>query len=97
MRLSLALVGMLLVAGYARAADPPPALRFGTLVPDGTAWARELKAFAREVEDVAHQRIKFYWGGIAGDEREMIARIKRGQLDGAAGAVCAPSWRHRCE
>jgi TRAP-type transport system periplasmic protein len=86
-RLSLAFVGVLLVAGYARAADPPPVLRFGTLVPDGTAWARELKAFSREVEDGAHQRIKFYWGGIAGDEREMLARIKRGQLDGAAGAV----------
>ena len=40
-------------------------------------------------------RVKFYWGGIAGDEREIIKRIKRGQLDGAAGAaVCtdlAPS------
>jgi TRAP-type C4-dicarboxylate transport system substrate-binding protein len=83
----LAFVGVLLVAGSARAADPAPPLRFGTLVPDGTAWARELKAFAREVEDGAHQRIKFYWGGIAGDEKEMLARIKRGQLDGAAGAV----------
>jgi TRAP-type transport system periplasmic protein len=83
----LAIVGMLLVAGNVYAADTPPPLRFGTLVPDGTAWARELKAFGREVEDGAHQHIKFYWGGIAGDEKEMIARIRRGQLDGAAGAV----------
>ena len=87
--------GVLVVSAHARAADPTPTLRFGTLVPDGTAWARELKAFGREVEDGAHQRVKFYWGGIAGDEKEMIARIKRGQLDGVAGAaVCtelAPS------
>ena len=87
MRFSLTLVALLLVGGSARAADPTPPLRFGTLVPDGTAWARELKAFAREVEDGSHQRIKFYWGGIAGDEKEMVARIRRGQLDGAAGAV----------
>ncbi|HEX9105263.1 MAG TPA: TRAP transporter substrate-binding protein DctP [Polyangia bacterium] len=95
MRILFALAVLLAGAGLARAADPPPPLRFGTLVPDGTAWARELKAFAREVEDGAHQRVKFYWGGITGDEKEMIARIRRGQLDGAAGAaVCtelAPS------
>jgi TRAP-type C4-dicarboxylate transport system substrate-binding protein len=86
-------VVLLLSAGAA--ADPPPALRMGTLVPDGTAWARELKAFAREVEDSAHLKIKIYWGGIAGDEREMVSRAKRGQLDAIAGAaVCtdlAPS------
>ena len=94
MRSLLALVVVLAAAGVARA-EPPPALRFGTLVPDGTAWARELKAFAREVEDDAHQRVKFYWGGIAGDEKEIVGRIRRGQLDGIAGAaVCtdlAPS------
>ncbi|HEX6837493.1 MAG TPA: TRAP transporter substrate-binding protein DctP [Polyangia bacterium] len=95
MRISLALAVLVAGSGLCRAADPAPQLRFGTLVPDGTAWSRELKAFAREVEDGAHQRVKFYWGGIAGDEREMVARIKRGQLDGIAGAaVCtdlAPS------
>ncbi len=97
MRLSLALAVMLVGTGAARAADPPPAIRLGTLVPDGTAWARELKAFAREVEDGAHQRVKLYWGGIAGNEKEMIGRIARGQLDGVAGAtICselAPSLK----
>jgi TRAP-type C4-dicarboxylate transport system substrate-binding protein len=76
------------LAGGDASADTP--LRIGTMVPDGTAWARELKAFGREVEDNAHQRIKFYWGGISGDEKAEVARIKRGQLDGIAGAsVCA--------
>jgi TRAP-type C4-dicarboxylate transport system substrate-binding protein len=84
---NLWLVGALLLGGPARA---DVVLRMGTVVPDGTAWARELKAFAREVEDNAHQKMKFYWGGIAGDEHAMLQRIKRGQLDGAAGAaVCA--------
>ena len=88
MRFPTALVLVLCAtAAPARAADTPPPLRMGTLVPDGTAWARELKAFAREIDDGAHLRVKFYWGGIAGDEREIVARIKRGQLDGAAGAA----------
>jgi TRAP-type transport system periplasmic protein len=91
----VALGVVLLTAGGARGADTPPPLRMGTLVPDGTAWARELKAFAREIEDGAHLKVKIYWGGIAGDEREMVARVARGQLDAiAAAAVCtelAPS------
>lgn len=95
MRIALALAALVAGTGLCRAADPAPVLRFATLVPDGTAWSRELKAFAREIEDGTHQRVKFYWGGIAGDEREMVARVKRGQLDGIAGAaVCtdlAPS------
>jgi TRAP-type C4-dicarboxylate transport system substrate-binding protein len=75
--------------GVVAAGEPTPPLRFGTVVPDGTAWARELKAFAREVEEAGHKPVKFYWGGIAGDERSMVSRIKRGQLDGIAGAtVC---------
>src|SRR3954464_12165284 len=88
---------VLVSVGVARGADPPapPSLRMATLVPDGTAWARELKAFAREVEDGASLKVKIYWGGIAGDEREMVSRARRGQLDAIAGAaVCtelAPS------
>ena len=95
MRLSLAFALLLAGSGVASAADPTAPLRIGTLVPDGTGWARELKAFGREVEDGTHERVKFYWGGIAGDEHEMVARVRRGQLDGIAGAaVCtelAPS------
>lgn len=80
-------LGALLLSGPAHA---DAVLRMATAVPDGTSWARELKAFAREVEDNAHQKMKFYWGGIAGDERTMVQRVKRGQLDGAAGAsMCA--------
>ncbi len=87
MRVTLALVLTLLGASVARGADTAPPLRLATLVPDGTAWARELKAFGREIEDGSHLRVKIYWGGIAGDEREIVARIRRGQLDGAAGAA----------
>src|SRR3954467_6995726 len=75
-------------------------LRMGTMAPDGTAWARELNAFARDVDQRTHGqvRIKWYYGGITGDEPGMGERIRRGQLDGAAsgGPLCeslAPSMR----
>jgi TRAP-type transport system periplasmic protein len=80
-------VTLLLVAAGAAQAEPVT-LRVGAIAPDGTAWARELRAFAREVEVGSHGklRIKLYLGGVAGDDVEMGERLKRGQLDGGASA-----------
>jgi len=81
-------------------ADSPVTLRIGSEAPDGTAWAREMKAFARQVEaDSSGQlRIKWYFSAIAGDDLQMGERLRRGQLDGVAspGILCqrlAPSLR----
>ena len=71
--------------------QPPVVLRVGTVAPDGTAWARELKSFARDVEAVTHGavKVKFYFSSIAGDEIAVLDRIRRGQLDGmASGVAC---------
>ncbi len=78
----------------------PRVLRMATVAPDGTAWARVLKTFGRDL-DVAtkgHVRIKWYWGGVAGDELTVGERIRKEQLDGVAsgGMLCerlAPSLR----
>jgi TRAP-type C4-dicarboxylate transport system substrate-binding protein len=70
-------------------------LRMATSAPDGTTWARELRAFAREVESATFGgvQVKWYWGGIAGDELQLRDRIRRGQIDGAAsgGVLCQES------
>ena len=80
----------LLTASTAHAAgDEPIVLRMASIAPEGTGWARELKAMAREVETATHGAVhmKWYLGGIAGDENAAVSRIRRGQLDGAAGAL----------
>jgi TRAP-type C4-dicarboxylate transport system substrate-binding protein len=89
-----------LLAAPPRAQADEVTLRMGTMAPDGTAWARELNAFSREVEarTKSQVRIKWYYGGITGDEPTMGERIRRGQLDGAAsgGPLCealSPSMR----
>jgi TRAP-type C4-dicarboxylate transport system substrate-binding protein len=71
-----------------------------TVAPEGTAWAREIHAFARNVEDETHGEVhvKMYFGGIAGGETEMESHISRGRLDGivSGGMFCsrmAPSLR----
>jgi TRAP-type C4-dicarboxylate transport system substrate-binding protein len=94
-------VAVLLVALLApRARGDEFTLRMGTMAPDGTAWARELKAFAREIDARTNGQVhvKWYFGGIAGDEPTMGARMRKGQLDGAAsgGPLCetlSPSMR----
>lgn len=76
------------VLASAAVADPVT-LRMAAVAPDGTAWARELKAFGREVEATTAGQVKVRWylGGIAGDEVQALARAERGQLDGLAGSV----------
>jgi TRAP-type C4-dicarboxylate transport system substrate-binding protein len=75
-------------------------LRMASVAPDGTAYAREIKALANEVLLATHGevRLKLYLSGITGDEEEMAARMKRGQLDAvaSAGMMCraaAPTLR----
>ncbi len=76
-----------------------PRLKMAAIAPDGTAWARELRALSRDIETGTNGAVqmKWYLGGIAGDEMTALKRIKNGQLDGMAGAVycerIAPSLR----
>jgi TRAP-type C4-dicarboxylate transport system substrate-binding protein len=90
---------LLLLLCLAAPAHAEVILRMAAIAPDGSPWTRELKAFSREVESrtKGRVRIKWYWGAIAGDELQVLQRIRRDQLDGQAGAqVCdrlAPSLR----
>jgi TRAP-type C4-dicarboxylate transport system substrate-binding protein len=96
MRFALCLA--VLGAGALAHADPVT-LRMATIAPEGTAWARELAAYAREIEGNTNGavHVKIYYSSIAGDEFTVIDRIKRDQLDGAIGSescmVLSPSMR----
>jgi TRAP-type C4-dicarboxylate transport system substrate-binding protein len=99
MRIALAACVTIALSAPA-AAEQKIVLRMASPAPDGTAWAREARAFARDVENLTHGTvgIKYYLGGITGDEFETAERIRRGQLDGIAssGMLCqklAPSMR----
>jgi TRAP-type C4-dicarboxylate transport system substrate-binding protein len=92
-------LGVLILTAGGAAAEPVT-LRMSSITPEGTAWARELKAFAREVQSSTRDnvRIRWYLGGIAGDELAQHERVQRDQLDGivSGGMLCeklAPSLR----
>jgi TRAP-type transport system periplasmic protein len=94
-------VGALVVflLGAQASADPAFRIRMAAVAPEGTSWAREFHTFAREVQEATVGQVQFKWylGGIAGDEASAYERMRKGQLDGEAGALfcdrLAPSIR----
>jgi TRAP-type C4-dicarboxylate transport system substrate-binding protein len=76
----------------AHAGAAPLVFRIATAAPDGSAWAREFRAFGRDVEAHTQGDIQFKWyfSAIAGDDFEVMRRLERGQIDGVAsgGGLC---------
>lgn len=99
-RVFLGLCAGLLLAGAsaARAADAF-VLKFATLAPVGSTWMKDFDAWGRELAAKSQGRltVKFYPGGISGDEPDMLKKIRFGQLQGAAlsghgiGEIYAPA------
>lgn len=61
-------------------------LRIATLAPRGSAWMRVFDAWNNSLRQRTSNRLslRFYPGGAQGDERDVIRKIRNGQLDGAA-------------
>lgn len=86
-----------LVAGVALAvpgSSPPPVdaqnqaveLRIATLAPRGSAWMRVFNAWNADLQQQTNNQVslRFYPGGVSGDERDFIRKIRADQMDGAA-------------
>ena len=59
-------------------------LKIGVLAPEGTNWAVNLQKMAKEVAKTTEERVtlKFYFGGVQGDESDVLRKIRIGQLHG---------------
>ena len=90
----IAALGLSLFGSQAYAEDSY-VLNFGTVAPDGTPWAEQLKSLETRIEKESNGRIQvnLFMGGSLGSEREMIQDVKRGErLQGggfSTGAVGA--------
>ena len=73
----------LLLSAFAQAQNRP--IRIATVAPAGTGWAHELTAFADRVAAATNGgvKLKWYFGGVTGDELETLERMRKGELDGA--------------
>jgi TRAP-type C4-dicarboxylate transport system substrate-binding protein len=90
----LAIIAGLFLTASPALADAPVVLRMATVGPEGSLWARELRATTLEVErrSKGGVRLKWYFSAVAGDEPQVAERIRRGLLDGTGGSnsVCEP-------
>lgn len=64
-------------------------LKIATLVPEGSGWMKEMRSAAAEVKTATAGRVelKFYPGGVMGDESTVLRKMKLGQLQGGAFAA----------
>jgi len=79
-----------LAAALLLAASPAPlhalTLKIATLAPEGSPWVEGLRQVAWQWERVSagQVRLKIYAGGVAGEEPDMVRKLRIGQLQGAA-------------
>lgn len=73
---------ILLLPGQLPAAN----LKIATLAPDGTVWMRTMRAAGKEIAKKTDGRVKlrFYPGGVMGNDKSVMRKIRVGQLQGGA-------------
>ena len=79
---ALLLIALLLLATGANAVT----VKIATLAPEGSGWMREMRAAADQVKQQTEGRveIRYYPGGVMGDDATVLRKIKLGQLQGGA-------------
>ena len=79
------LAGLLFIAGGSSLAQADE-WRIATLAPDGSSWMKILSKGAADVDSKTSGRVKFkyYTGGVQGDEKDVIRKMKMGALDAGA-------------
>jgi len=61
-------------------------IKMGTLAPEGSVWHNVLRDMAEEWSEISNGRIRvrIYPGGVAGDDADMVRKVRIGQLQAAA-------------
>ncbi len=74
------LLGLLLLPTISSAVT----IKIAALAPEGTNWSKTIKEMAREVKKKTDGKVKFkvYYGGVAGDEPDVLRKVRVGQLHG---------------
>ncbi|MET0027342.1 MAG: TRAP transporter substrate-binding protein DctP [Candidatus Thiodiazotropha sp.] len=85
-RLFHAFILTLLMFSLAGACQAKTVLKIATLAPDGSSWMKEMRAAAESIEAQTQGRvsIRFYPGGVMGNDNSVLRKIRMGQLQGGA-------------
>ncbi len=60
-------------------------IKFSTLAPEGSSWMKQMHRLEKEVESATQGSVKFkfYPGGVSGDEKDVIRKMRIGQVHAA--------------
>lgn len=77
---------LILTLSFAAISASAATIKIATVAPDGTAWMREMRAVGEAIKAKTDGRveIKYYPGGVMGDNATVLRKIKIGQLQGGA-------------
>ncbi len=72
----------LTICGTANAA----VLKIATVTPEGSQWMKDMRASAMEIRERTEGRvqIKYYGGGVMGNDKKVLGKIRIGALQGGA-------------
>ena len=75
----LLLLGMMSVASA-------QTIKLATIVPEGSDWMNSMRAGAKEIGERTEGRVKFkfYGGGVQGNDKQVLRKMRIGQLHGGA-------------
>ena len=61
-------------------------LKIATITPEGSQWMKDMRAGAKEIKERTEGRvqIKYYGGGVMGNDQKVLSRIRIGALQGGA-------------
>jgi TRAP-type C4-dicarboxylate transport system substrate-binding protein len=64
----------------------PVVIKFATIAPEGTPWMQLMEEMNQVIQQQSKGQVmfRFYPGGVAGDERDVIRKIRINQLQGGA-------------
>jgi TRAP-type C4-dicarboxylate transport system substrate-binding protein len=81
-------IACILVVSLGLVHTPAQAARFkiATLSPDGSTWMNKMREGAKEIEKRTDKRVKFkfYPGGVMGQDKAVLRKMRVGQLQGGA-------------
>ncbi|UCC13202.1 MAG: TRAP transporter substrate-binding protein DctP [Gammaproteobacteria bacterium] len=74
----------------------PTQIKIATIAPENSGWMKQMRAGAKEIRERTDDRVvlKFYGGGVMGNDAKVLRKMRIGQLHGASFTPSALSERY---
>ena len=79
-------IGFQLIHADPLTAKPQFVIKFATVAPEGTTWMKHMRRLAKDIKEKSGGKLAFsiFPGAVAGDELDVLRRIRVGQIHCAA-------------